>query len=76
MQAEVQANRTAIQELTVQVSSLTKNLEKVLTPVVNVAPENTRNQKVNASSVWPKEKTAAPIVFDVDKRDIELLVAF
>lgn len=37
MQAEVQANRVAIQELTAQVSSLTKSLVKALTPVENTA---------------------------------------
>lgn len=40
MQAEVQANRTAIQELTAQVSSLTKSLEKALTPMVSSGTEN------------------------------------
>ncbi|KAL4008811.1 hypothetical protein ACER0C_002663 [Sarotherodon galilaeus] len=43
VQAEVQANRSAIQELTAQVSSLAKSLEKAITPVVNVATENTYN---------------------------------
>lgn len=41
MQAEVKANRTAIHELTIQVSSLARSLEKALTPVVSVATENT-----------------------------------
>lgn len=41
MQAEVQANRTAIQELTAQVSSLTKSLEKALTPMVSTVTDNT-----------------------------------
>lgn len=40
MQAEVQANCTAIQELTAQVSSLTKSLEKALTPMVSSGTEN------------------------------------
>ncbi|KAL3999774.1 chromobox protein 6 [Sarotherodon galilaeus] len=43
VQAEVQANRSAIQELTAQVSSLAKSLEKAITPVVNVATENAYN---------------------------------
>lgn len=43
VQAEVQANRSAIQELTAQVSSLAKSLEKAITPVVNVATDNTYN---------------------------------
>lgn len=42
VQTEVQANRAAIQELTAQVSSLTKSLEKALTPGVNAVTENTR----------------------------------
>lgn len=41
MQTEVQANRTAILELTAQVSSLTKSLEKALQPVANAVPEST-----------------------------------
>ena len=52
MQAEVQANRAAIHELTVQVSSLTKSLEKVLTPGVKMTPENTC-----ATSPHPKQST-------------------
>lgn len=52
MHAEVRANRTAIHELTIQVSSLTKSLEKVLTPVVNVAPEKTL-----ATPPHPKQST-------------------
>lgn len=43
MQTEVQANRTAIHELTAQVSALTKSLEKALTPVVSTAQENSRS---------------------------------
>ena len=43
VQTEVQANRAAIQELAAQVSSLTKSLEKALTPVVNAATEITHN---------------------------------
>ncbi len=50
MQIEVQANRTAIQELTAQVSSLTKSLEKALTPVVNAATEN-----IGTPSPQPKQ---------------------
>lgn len=42
VQTEVQANRAAIQELTAQVSSLTKSLEKALSPVVNTVTENPR----------------------------------
>lgn len=41
MKSEVQANRAAIQELTAQVSSLTKSLEKALTPMVNAVTETT-----------------------------------
>ncbi|KAK7907641.1 hypothetical protein WMY93_016253 [Mugilogobius chulae] len=43
MKTEVQANRAAIQELTAQVSSLTKSLEKALTPMVNAVTDNTRS---------------------------------
>lgn len=42
METEVQANRAAIQELMAQVSSLTKSLEKALTPMVNAVTETTR----------------------------------
>lgn len=42
IQTEVQANHAAIQELTAQVSSLTKSLEKALTPMVNVVTEKAR----------------------------------
>lgn len=54
MQTEVQANRAAIQELTEQVSSLTKSLEKALTPVVNAATQNTR--PITSSTKHPAPK--------------------
>lgn len=40
MQTEVLANRAAIQELTAQVSTLAKSLEKAITPMVNTVTEN------------------------------------
>lgn len=53
MQTEVQANRAAIHEQTAQVSSLTKRLEKVPTPMVNAVAEN-------AQPTLPVSKQPAP----------------
>lgn len=56
MQTEVQANRAAIQELTAQVSSLTKSLEKALTPMVNAVTENARPTVPASKQPAPKSE--------------------
>lgn len=56
IQSEVQANRAAIQELTVQVSSLTKCLEKALTPVVSAVTEDARPILPLSKQPTPKQE--------------------